>query len=179
MTTGWDSPRLWKPSTFMYTYFALLSTTRVSGSHRGYLKKNQTMILYETPTVYRLTCIVVKRVYLLLKMILLLFCIQIHHEAKVEQEKEKEFVAQAMAGAMKHGGGGRDSRRGSLKPDDWQGGGKGDRDRRDKDRDRDRDRDREREKPKEKLDARKLQVFLKREKTKDSGVSGCTITVYV
>ena len=96
----------------------------------------------------------------------------------MEEEKEKEFVAQAMAGAMKHGGGGRDSRRGSLKPDDWQGG-KGDRDRRDKDRDRDRDREREREKPKEKLDARKLQVFLKqREKSKDSGVSG-TVSVRV
>ena len=85
----------------------------------------------------------------------------------MEEEKEKQFVAQAMAGSMKHGGGGRDSRRGSLKPDEWQGG-KGDRDR---DR-RDKDRDREREKPKEKLDARRLQVLLKhREKSKDSGVS--------
>ena len=101
--------------------------------------------------------------------------VQIHHEAKVEEEKEKQFVAQAMAGSMKHGGGGggRDGRRGSNKPDDWQGG-KGDRDRRDKDRDRDRDR----EKPKEKLDARRLQVLLKqREKSKDSGVvsrASCT-----
>ena len=83
----------------------------------------------------------------------------------MEQEKEKQFVAQAMAGSMKHGGGGRDSRRGSMKPDEWQGG-KGDRD-----RDR-RDKDRDREKPKEKLDANRLKVLLKhREKSKDSGVS--------
>ena len=72
-----------------------------------------------------------------------------------------------MAGSMKHGGGGRDSRRSSLKPDEWQGG-KGDRD-----RDR-RDKDRDREKPKEKLDAHRLKVLLKhREKSKDSGVSEC------
>ena len=102
---------------------------------------------------------------------------QIHHEAKVEEEKEKQFVAQAFAaGSMKHGGG---SRRGSTKPDDWAGGGKGDRDRdrRDKDRDRgDRDRDRDRDKPKEKLDARKLQFTLlkQREKSKDPGVNTCT-----
>ena len=100
---------------------------------------------------------------------------QIHHEAKVEEEKEKQFVAQAFAGGMKHGGG---SRRGSMKPDDWSGGGGGggkgdrDRDRRDKDRDRDRerDRDRDRDKPKEKLDARKLQVLLKHREKKDLGV---------
>ena len=102
---------------------------------------------------------------------------QIHHEAKVEEEKEKQFVAQAFAGGMKHGGG---SRRGSTKPDDWPGGGKGDRDRdrRDKDRDRDRERDRDRDKPKEKLDARKLQFTLlkQREKSKDPGVHTCTCT---
>ena len=97
---------------------------------------------------------------------------QIHHEAKVEEEKEKQFVAQAFAGGMKHGGG---SRRGSAKPDDWPGGGKGDRDRdrrdKDRDRDRERDRDRDRDKPKEKLDARKLQVLLKHREKKDLGVS--------
>ena len=107
---------------------------------------------------------------------------QIHHEAKVEEEeREKQFVAQAMAGSMKYGGGGggsgRDGRRGSNKPDDWQGG-KGDRDRRDKGRDRDRDR----KKPKEKLDARRLQVLLKqREKSKDSGAvsrASCTSFFY-
>ena len=106
---------------------------------------------------------------------LILDCVtsfQIHHEAKVELEKEKQFVAQAFAaGSMKHGGG---SRRGSTKPDDWPGGGKGDRDRdrRDKDRDRgERDRDRDRDKPKEKLDARKLQVLLKHREKKEPGVS--------
>ena len=79
-------------------------------------------------------------------------------------------MAQAFAaGSMKHGGG---SRRGSTKPDDWPGGGKGDRDRRDKDRDRgERDRDRDRDKPKEKLDARKLQVLLKHREKKEPGVS--------
>ena len=102
------------------------------------------------------------------------FLFQIHHEAKVEEEKEKQFVAQAFAGGMKHGGG---SRRGSTKPDDWagSGGGKGDRDRdrrdKDRDRDRERDRDRDRDKPKEKLDARKLQVLLKHREKKDLGVS--------
>ena len=88
----------------------------------------------------------------------------------MEEEKKKEFVAQTMAGAMKHGGGGRDSQRGFLKLDDWQGR-KEDRDRRDKGRSRDRDRERG-DKLQEKLDTRKLQVFLKqREKSEDCRVS--------
>ena len=73
--------------------------------------------------------------FLLLSIVMLLFCVQIHLEAKLEEEKEKELKAHA----MKHHRGGEDSRR---------------------------------KKPKEKLDARKLQVFLReREKSKDSGVS--------
>ena len=98
---------------------------------------------------------------------------QIHHEAKVEEEREKRFVAQAFAaGSMKHGGG---SERGSTKPDNWPSRGKGDRDRdrrgKNRDRARERDRDRERDKPKEKLDARKLQVLLKYREKKEPGVS--------
>ena len=74
---------------------------------------------------------------------LILLSVQIHPEEKAEEEKEEElFVAQAMAGSMKHGGGGCDSRRGSQKKDEWQGG-KGDRDRDQRDK----------EKTKEKLDA--------------------------
>ena len=75
----------------------------------------------------------------------------------MEEEKEKQFVAQAVAGGMKHGGG---SRRGSAKPDNRPrgAGGKGDRDRNRRDKDqnqyRERDRERDRDKPKEKLDTR-------------------------
>ena len=98
-----------------------------------------------------------------------MLCFQIHHEARLEEEKEKQFVAQAFAGSMKHGG---CSKRGSTKPDDWPSRWKGDRDRRDKDRDRERERDRdqERDKPKEKLDARKLMVLLKHREKKDLAV---------
>ena len=84
---------------------------------------------------------------------------QIHLEARVEEEKEKQLVAQAFASSTKH-----KSRRkkSSTNPDDWLSGEKGDRDRMDKDSDHDRERDRDREgdKPKKKLDARKLQLLL-------------------
>ena len=77
-----------------------------------------------------------------------MLCFQIHHEARLEEEKEKQYVAQAFAGSVKRGS---RSKRGSTKPDDWPRRGKGDRNRRDKDTDqeRERDRDRDRDKPKE------------------------------
>ena len=91
----------------------------------------------------------------------------------MEEEKEKQFVTQAFASGMKHGGG---SRRGSTKHDNWPRGtgGKADRDRNRRDKDRyqyrERDRDRDRDKPKEKLDARKLQLLLKYREKKGLGV---------
>ena len=90
--------------------------------------------------------------------------LQIHYEPQVEEEREKQFVAQAFAHSMKHGGG---SKRSPTKPEDQPTKGKGNRDRR-RDREKKRDRVRERDKPREKLDARKLQMLLKqREKSKD------------
>ena len=99
--------------------------------------------------------------------------LQIYHEAIVEEEKEKQFVAQAFPGGMKHGGG---SRHGSAKHNNWPRGAarKGDRDRNRREKDqnqyRERDRDRDRDKPKEKLDARKILLLLKHREKKDLGV---------
>ena len=99
------------------------------------------------------------RFNLICNIYICMLCFQIHHEAKVEEEKEKQFVAQAIASSMKRRG---RRKKGSTKPDDWPSGEKGDRDRRDKDRDHERERDGDRERdscePKEKLDAQKLQL---------------------